>query len=396
VTGSDATGIRGREDRPFLTIAAAIAVAQAGDTVYLRPGTYTITAGIVVPVNVAIIGQDGNQCIINMVPTAATTMFTLNNFSRLSNFSATLGGNTVNFNLTGILFSGTSVESATVNDVNLTVNDSTATTAGTANVYGVWVNCTGVAVTAQTVQNLVSSTILVNSIGNGIKRGILVNNGGLTSWYNNIICNCAGNAVGAGATYIGVEFDQPTGTIISYYLGRKGYIQGTIGAFTGVTGADISQVNSNGFDTGTGILLDDEALYAANANGNNFTSLSKTSRLIWGALGALTNNAGVTSYMLSGQQSTFVTTATIAYASIEIYTPTVVQNLRVYCSSATTDVFTIYKNGVATLLSVIGAAGFRADHVHAVSFNPNDLLVLALEDVGGVLPANVIVIVELY
>lgn len=38
--GSDATGLRGRLDKPFLTLAAAKAAATAGDTIFVAPGTY--------------------------------------------------------------------------------------------------------------------------------------------------------------------------------------------------------------------------------------------------------------------------------------------------------------------------------------------------------------------
>src|SRR4051812_25260217 len=40
-TGSDAAGTRGRLDRPYRTLTAALAVAQSGDAVVLYPGTYT-------------------------------------------------------------------------------------------------------------------------------------------------------------------------------------------------------------------------------------------------------------------------------------------------------------------------------------------------------------------
>lgn len=41
VYGSDQTGTRGREDKPFLTLTNAKAMAQAGDLIWVRPGTFT-------------------------------------------------------------------------------------------------------------------------------------------------------------------------------------------------------------------------------------------------------------------------------------------------------------------------------------------------------------------
>lgn len=40
VNGDDGTGVAGRLDKPFLTLAAAKAAAASGDTIYLGPGTY--------------------------------------------------------------------------------------------------------------------------------------------------------------------------------------------------------------------------------------------------------------------------------------------------------------------------------------------------------------------
>lgn len=44
--GADATGLRGRADKPFLTPAAAAAAAQSGDAVVARPGAYAVTAPV--------------------------------------------------------------------------------------------------------------------------------------------------------------------------------------------------------------------------------------------------------------------------------------------------------------------------------------------------------------
>lgn len=46
VDGSDTTGARERFDKPFLTLEAARTAAQAGDTIYVRSGSYTVTASL--------------------------------------------------------------------------------------------------------------------------------------------------------------------------------------------------------------------------------------------------------------------------------------------------------------------------------------------------------------
>lgn len=44
--GNNATGLTQRQDKPFLTIAAAVAAAASGDLVMVRPGTYTVTGSL--------------------------------------------------------------------------------------------------------------------------------------------------------------------------------------------------------------------------------------------------------------------------------------------------------------------------------------------------------------
>jgi hypothetical protein len=434
VTGSDTTGKRGREDLPFLSISAAIAASQAGDTVYLRPGIYTgstgfiVTAGGNIPTistgasgptgtlltggGIAIIGQDASNCVVNLIPAGNTTMFSLYANSRLSNLTANLGGNTTAYNLNGIAFLGVgnfasfadSLATATVTNVSMNVDDSGATlgggigTAGTSTLNGVFVNCNQVTA-VQTLINMDSSTILVNSIGYGNKRGLLVSTGGFVSQYNTIVSNAKGLATGGAGTgtYIGVEVNQTSGAAISYYLGRKGYIQGTSNNFQGATGADISQTTPVGINNnGAGIMLDNEALYSGNANGLTFTSLAGTSQLIWGAIGVLaTGNRPA--FVLFGQQSTFVTSTVEQHAQIGFFRPTNVKNLRVYAATANaSNIFTIRKNGVDTTLAVTAVAGtVQTDTTHSVFFGVNDVLSLQLADTGDVI-GNIVVTVELY
>ena len=56
VYGNDATGAADRQDLPFLTVGAALAIATAGDIVEVRPGTYT-EDGLLVPSGVLLRGS---------------------------------------------------------------------------------------------------------------------------------------------------------------------------------------------------------------------------------------------------------------------------------------------------------------------------------------------------
>lgn len=46
VDGSDSTGTRERSDKPFLTLAAARTAATSGDTIFVRPGNYSVTTNL--------------------------------------------------------------------------------------------------------------------------------------------------------------------------------------------------------------------------------------------------------------------------------------------------------------------------------------------------------------
>ncbi len=71
--GVDATGERGNINRPFLTLAAAIAAAQTGDTILVAPGTYTTTVTpAVVGKNLTIQGLGApDTCILKSTTGAA-------------------------------------------------------------------------------------------------------------------------------------------------------------------------------------------------------------------------------------------------------------------------------------------------------------------------------------
>ena len=58
VNGNDGTGTSGRQDLPFSTIGAALAVAVSGKAILVRPGTYAET-GLTLPTGVILIGQGG-------------------------------------------------------------------------------------------------------------------------------------------------------------------------------------------------------------------------------------------------------------------------------------------------------------------------------------------------
>lgn len=81
-TGSDGTGVRGREDKAFATIQGALNAASAGDTVVVAGGTYDIgsagtnTKRVVVPANVNLRGAGRGVTIIKSDMLGTSSPFT--------------------------------------------------------------------------------------------------------------------------------------------------------------------------------------------------------------------------------------------------------------------------------------------------------------------------------
>jgi len=87
--GNDATGLTGRQDRQFKTIAAALAVSVPGDMVLVRPGTYA-EEGLTVPAGVALVSEGGFHVTVVGDVTATSNIITLSAGSYLQGFQITV------------------------------------------------------------------------------------------------------------------------------------------------------------------------------------------------------------------------------------------------------------------------------------------------------------------
>jgi hypothetical protein len=75
-SGNNSTGVRGDEAKPFLTISAATAIALAGDTIFLRPGTYTEnTTGVELPNDVSMTGSGRGVSVIQSTMLGSASPF---------------------------------------------------------------------------------------------------------------------------------------------------------------------------------------------------------------------------------------------------------------------------------------------------------------------------------
>ncbi len=87
VNGSDTTGIRGRRDKPFLTIAAAVAVAVAGDVILLGPGGFSASSEIVLPNQASLFGSGLDVTTITSTAGAGVPSISLGNSSILTDLT---------------------------------------------------------------------------------------------------------------------------------------------------------------------------------------------------------------------------------------------------------------------------------------------------------------------
>lgn len=130
VNGNNSTGIRGRIDRPFLTIQAAITAASAGDTVYVLPGTYA--EALTCKDDVSVIGIDRFRVTVSTA--AAGTLVTM--ADRMSLSQVTLLAQPVAGTAVCVKFTGTSA--STSNLFRVAVSPSS-----TGNVTGVQMTGSG-------------------------------------------------------------------------------------------------------------------------------------------------------------------------------------------------------------------------------------------------------------
>ena len=95
--GNDGTGTRGEQDKPFLTIGAALGAAgiSVGDTILVRPGIYAESPGTI-PAGISLVSQGGYE--VTAITGAAVTgnRITLSSGSVINGFNVTIPSDATN------------------------------------------------------------------------------------------------------------------------------------------------------------------------------------------------------------------------------------------------------------------------------------------------------------
>jgi len=367
VLGDDATGER--NGSPFLTINAALAVAQAGDMVWIFPGTYDET--FTIPADVAVVGTDKTVVTIRQLNvTADTDMVTMGENSSLESVSVELTS-AEHHQLRGIVLPGTTSKTSQIRNVCITINNSSASIVGSSNVYGI--NSIGTGVPDNTEVCVANTAIDVRSIGNGNARGILVNTANTLIVRDTEIIAIG---VGGGGSFIGAETANVNAELELNFSSASG------------TTADISQT------LGT-LAIEDTKLINYNANGFGFTANPYPNTMVFADSGTL---PGGTRYMRPGTDTPSTSEIVLPFAKQAIIKSLTVRS-RVAPGAGDTDTWTLRKNGVNTALQVqlSGAATFVQNNSVSVAVTPSDLVsVQVLEDPTGSSTNDPVVIIEIY
>jgi len=206
VNGNDSTATIGGS--PYLTVQAAITAIGAGTgyTIWVLPGTYNLTAGIIIPDGNSLRGLSIQTTTIQMLNvTANTTLITMGNNSRVEDLNLKLTS-TGHYTLKGIVFGGVTTADAKLRTCVLTIDNSTASSSGSSTVVGVEASGTGtLGAGSFSFNSLKGSTINIYSNGGGVKRGILVSNTNIITTRDMNVYVAAPTSTSSTGSYVGVE-----------------------------------------------------------------------------------------------------------------------------------------------------------------------------------------------
>lgn len=343
--GNDATGKK--NILPFATISEALTAATSGDVVWIFPGTYN--ESFTIPTGVTVRGFSKSAVTIQKTATDATDLITMGENSCLQDVTLALLANS-HVQLRGIVLPGTTTATATIKNIDLTVDNSGAG-AGSSNVYGI--HSTGTGNPSFKNATIASSTITVNSVNNGDKRGILVDSASS--------CNIRETAIAVNNSGAGTGIAVETNHASANFSARSSSLSGST--------ADISQT------LGT-LLLSKTELINSTVNGFGFSTLDQLSSIIWSTAASL-SLLGI-SFMQIG------TALPGSEQFIYVSQPLIVKSMAVQAvtgpGGSRTDTWTLRKNGVdqALTVSLTGAATSNINNAAPISFAPGDTISLKI------------------
>lgn len=313
VYGNDSTASIG--GLSYRTVQAAVNAANhdaPGKTVWILPGTYTLTSGITLANGNSIRGMSLQTVTLQMNVTGTTTMITMGENCRVEDITINLTctGTTDDVILKGIVFGGTSSQTSKLRTSVVNVRNSTMSSNLISRVIGVEFSGTG-ALTNSTFSfnSLKGSTINIYSNGAGIKRGILVSNSNQASTRDLNIYVAAPPDTDSTGSYVGVETNDTIGPnigsiqmrsttsgVVLPTAGQK-YTASDIVQTTPATISDPTYLASAGIQVGPGTDL-----VTKSAGSKGFSTYVYPTIVYYGLKGNITSGPSG-GYMWPGTQS---------------------------------------------------------------------------------------------
>ena len=367
VYGSDVSGAANRYGYPFATIAGAMSNVSSGETIFVRPGTYTET--VTMSNNIALRGANTQTVTVTRTNvTSNVTLLTMGSNCRVEDMTFTLTS-LCNVNLTGIDWpSGTPLTSkfrtAVVNVVS----------GGTGSNTIVGMLSAGTSATTYSASDAIRScTVSVDASSSGPVRGLYLTG---SNWFSSRDTNY--NIRGTGADIVGVE----TTNAGSYASLKHSTVRGG-DHLVAPTNYDINRT------AGT-ILLGSTDLVNNSANGNSFSTTTEGAITQYGITGNVQN--GTTYYLVPGY-------STVNQLPTARFPIPVTQNMIMFSGTFQSGIavptgqsvkLSVYKNDVLTDLSMTLVAGatLASNTTQSVDFDKADELDIRLVPAGGGMNTN--------
>jgi hypothetical protein len=406
INGDDTSG--SMNGVPFLTVNAAMTylagatIPTNGATVWIMPGTYTLTNGLTIPDKCSLRGVSLQTCKLSWaasVPGGTATLLTMGDNTRVEDLSLTLTSTNTTTNLVGVNTPGTTSVTSKLRSCVLTVDNSTLAVGTTTNVVGIFDNGTGTLGPSSFSFNFTRAvTVNVLSNGGGTKRGVYVTaNNDITFRDTNIYVKAPTDSTSTGS-YVGVETTSATCSCQF----RTSSISGpsTAGSYTG---SDIKQTSpgtgniDNGIQLGPGVDLIHKT-----AAGKPFTTYVTPTTLVYSLNG---NVAAATRYLWQGVQTNSDTTevfyrfqqkSIVQGMSVTLRTaPGAGHTLTVTINKSTTGV---PGSGVATAMtaSISNTNTTGTQYTASVDFAQGEYLSVQISGSAGISAQDVVIELDLF
>jgi hypothetical protein len=360
VYGNDVSGTANPYVYPFLTISAALSNASSGQTVFVRPGTYT--ESITMPAGVALRGANTQTVTVTRTNvTSNVTLLTMGSNCRVEDMTFTLTS-LCNVNLTGVDWpSGTPIVSKLRTAVVNVVSGGT----GSNTIVGM-LSAGSSATTYNAADATRGCTVSVDASSSGPIRGLYLTG---SNWFSSRDTNY--NIRGTGSNIVGVE----TTNAGSYASLKHSTVRGGNG--TG-TNFDINR-------TAGEILLGSVDLVNNSANGNGFSVTTEGAITHCGTTGNFTD--GTTYYLVPG----FVKQGDLPTSTFGI---PVTQNMVLFSGTFQSSPavpaghsvkLTAYKNNAITDMSmtIVAGATLASNTSQSVDYNRGDTFDFRMVPSGG-------------